>query len=785
MIGQTLGRYRLLEEIGSGGMGVVYRARDLRLERDVALKVLPAGMLADDAARKRFRREALALSQLNHPNIATVHDFDTQDGVDFLVLEHIEGETLDARLARGALPERDVARLGSQLAAGLEAAHQRGVVHRDLKPGNLRVTRDGRLKILDFGLARLLQPVVDRTTLASLTDTQQVVGTLPYMAPEQLAGEKADARSDLYAAGVVVYELATGRRPFPQTGAPQLMYAIMNESPEAPSAVRRGISSGLEALILKALEKDPERRYQAARELRVDLDRVAAPTAAAVRPGQRRPSLRVPVWAVAAVVLVVAIVVALNRGQLTERIRALGGAAPIRSLAVLPLENLSRDPEQAYFADGMTEELSTRLAKIAALRVIAHASVVGLKERQGSLSDIARALKVSAVLRGSVRQDADRVRITVQLVQVATGKLLWAESYERSLRDVLALQSEVATAIAREIQVKLTPQEQVRLAAATPVDPEAYKACLKGRYAWGTYTQEGFRQAEAFFRHAIEIDPTYAPAWAGLADAAYGTSGYLVAPNVAIPRARAAADKALALDETLPEAHTSVGIVKMVYDWDWVGAEREFDRAIALKPGDANARLWRGHLLGCVGRSDEGLAEIRKALDLDPLSSWISVNVGWHLYFARRYDQALEHLRSALQTDPTYYIFQVFIGLVREQQGDHSGAVAALEQAVKMESNNDNLAQLAHAYGTAGRRADAERTIAQLLERRKHGFVPAANIALAYAGLGDKKEAFRWLSLALEDHSEFLILLKVEPGLDPLRSDPRYEELLRRVNLAP
>jgi serine/threonine-protein kinase len=785
MIGQTLGRYRLLEEIGSGGMGVVYRARDLRLERDVALKVLPAGMLADDGARKRFRREALALSQLNHPNIATVHDFDTQDGVDFLVLEHIEGENLDARLARGALPERDVAKLGAQLAAGLEAAHQRGVVHRDLKPGNLRVTPDGRLKVLDFGLARLLRAAPDRATLGSLTEAETVVGTLPYMAPEQLTGEKVDARADLYAAGAVLYELATGRRPFAETQAAPLMYAIVSVAPDPPSTVNRRVSADLESAILKALEKDPERRYQSARELRVDLERVAAPTATTARLGHRRPTLRVPVWAVAAVVLVVAVVVALNRGPLTERIRTLGGAAPIRSLAVLPLENLSRDPEQAYFADGMTEELSTRLAKIAALRVIAHGSVVGLKERQGSLSDIARALKVSAVLRGSVRQDADRVRITVQLVQVATGKLLWAESYERGLRDVLALQSEVATAIAREIQIKLTPQEQARLAAAAPVEPEAYKACLKGRYAWSRYTQEGFRQAEAFFRHAIEIDPTYAPAWAGLADAAYGTSSILLAPNVAIPRARAAAEKALALDETLPEAHTSVGIVKMVYDWDWVGAEREFDRAIALKPGDANARLWKGHLLGCVGRSDEGLAELRKAIDLDPLSSWISANVGWHLYFARRYDQALEHLQNALQTDPTYYIFQVFMGLVREQKGDHSGAVAALEQAVKMESNNDNLAQLAHAYGTAGRRADAERTIAQLLERRKQGFVPAASMAVAYAGLGDKEEAFRWLERAIEDHSEWLIFLKVDPGLDPLRSDARYNALLRRVHLAP
>jgi eukaryotic-like serine/threonine-protein kinase len=521
---------------------------------------------------------------------------------------------------------------------------------------------------------------------------------------------------------------------------------------------------------LEALQSDPGRVVEAVPAVSAK-KRPDAPLA--------RPRLLTGV-AAALVVALVALWLFNPRGAVQGA--GCGGAAALRSLAVLPLSNLSGDSQQEYFADGMTDELITSLGKISTLTVIARSSVMEYKGRRPSLREVGRALRVSAVIEGSVLQAQGRVRITARLIQVATGKLLWSESYERNLRDVLALQSEVALAIAKEIQVKLTPQEQAHLAAGGPVEPEAYRAYLKGRSAWVKYTLEGFQESEGLFRRAIDIAPTYAPAWAGLADAAYGMSSMHLPPNVAIPRARAAAEKALALDESLAEAHTSFGTIKMVYDWDWTGAEREFDRAIALRPGDANAHLWRGHLLVCQGRFDEGLAAIGRALELDPLSSWISANLGWHLYYARRYDQALKHLQRAAQTDPEYYIFQVFLGLVRQQQGDHAAALAALERAVELDTNNDNLAQLAHAYGTAGRRQDAERTIVRLLERRERGFVPAANIAMAYSGLGDKDEAFRWLESAVEDHSEWLIFLKVDPALDPIRSDPRFAALLRRLS---
>jgi TolB-like protein/Tfp pilus assembly protein PilF len=560
-----------------------------------------------------------------------------------------------------------------------------------------------------------------------------------------------------------------------------------------PRSLPESVSLGLRAVIARCLEKEPAQRYQRAGEVRAALEAVGSDAGRAgphgvdptPRPDPRPQPARLTAWTIAGIGLglIAVAVLVLNRDALMQWFSGTGHTSTPRSLAVLPLENLSRDPEQLYFANGMTEEISTRLAQIAALRIITQSSVTDLVRKQTSLADIGRVLRVPLLLRGSVMRSANRVRINVQLVQAATGDLMWAQSYERGLLDVLALQSEVALAIAREIQVKLTPQEHTRLASSRPVDPEAYQAYLKGRTVWNEYKLEEFQEAERQFRRAIEIAPDYAPAWAGLADAIYGMSSIYVPANEAIPKARVAAEKALALDESLAEAHTSLGIIKVAYDWDWAGAEREFDRAVALGPGNSDAHLWRGKLLVMRGRFDDGIKAIRRALDLDPLDPWVSASLGWHLYFARRYDEALAHLQKALTADPDEYYTHVFLGLVREQKGDHAGAIDELEKAVALEVVNDDLAQLAHAYGTAGRRQDAEREIAKLLERRKNGFVPAGNIAYAYVGLGDHNEAFRWLDLGILDRSEFLDYLKVEPGFDPIRSDPRFARILRRIHL--
>ena len=518
MEGRTLSHYRILEQIGAGGMGVVYRAHDERLDRDVALKALPPGLLSDDAARRRFRREALALSKLNHPNIATVHDFDTQEGVDYLVMELVSGQTLAQKLAVGPLLEKEVAALGAQIASALEGAHEQGVVHRDLKPGNILVTPRGHAKVLDFGLAMLLRPEGEASQAETMSQEHAAVGTLPYMAPEQLRGEKVDARSDIYAAGAVLFEMATRQRPFPQKIAPRLIDAIQHEAPPTPSTINRRISPSLDGIILKALDKDPNRRYQSARELLVDLERLGAPAPLMVAPRPRALPRWWPLVAAGVSVVAAAVIVGLNVGGLRDSLLGRGVPGRIESLAVLPLVNLSHDPEEEYFADGMTDELITRLSKIGALRVISRTSVMHYKDTIKPLPKIANELNVDVIISGSVLRSGDRVRITAQLLEGATDRHLWAESYERDLHDVLALQSEVARAIAGEIRVKLSPQEGARLAGAQQVNPEAFQAYLKGRHFQDRRTAEGVERSVEYFEQAIKANPNDALSYAAQAD---------------------------------------------------------------------------------------------------------------------------------------------------------------------------------------------------------------------------------------------------------------------------
>ena len=611
MVGKTLSRYRVLGKLGAGGMGEVYRAHDERLDRDVALKVLPTHTLADEASRKRFRKEALALSKLNHPNIATVHDFDTQDGVDFLVMEYVSGTTMSEKLAAGALAEPEVVRLGLQVAEGLAAAHDHGVVHRDLKPGNLRLTSDNRLKILDFGLAKLVRPVVDTAATMSQTETPAGAGTLPYMPPEQLQGKPVDARTDLYALGAVLYEMSTGRRAFPERESHRLITAILHQTPQPPRALNREVSAGLESIIFKALEKDPERRYQSAGELRVDLERLSGPEPFLAAPRRRE------------------------------------------SIAVLPLANLSGDPEQDYFADGITEALITELGRIGALRVISRRSVMRYKGSDKSLPEIARELDVETVVEGSALRSGDRVRITAQLIHAATDSQLWAERYERNLRDILVLQGEVTTAIAREINVKLTPQEQARLASARTVNPEAHEAYLKGRFHQEKFTPQDLEIAMNYFQSALEKDPNYALAYVGIASVWYSRQQMgFVPPHEAGPRLKAATAKALELDSTLAEVHYSLAIVRGWTDWDWEGAEAEFRRAIEINPNYAHACAVYSHILMIMRRPEEALAQIERALELDPHNPMFQAFDGIRLNLLHRYDEAIVQFRAALRTTP-------------------------------------------------------------------------------------------------------------------------------------
>ncbi len=788
VIGKTLSHYRIVEKIGAGGMGEVYRARDERLERDVALKVLPTGTLADEATRKRFRKEALALSKLNHPHIATVHDFDTQDGTDFLVMELVEGVTLSDKLVGGPLPEKEITRLGAQLAEGLAAAHERRVVHRDLKPANLRVTPDGRLKILDFGLAKLVQPDVASATATteSFTETQAAAGTLPYMAPEQVRAENVDARSDIYAAGAVLYEMATGHRAFPETQAGRLMDAILHQAPQPPSGLNRRVSPGLEGIILKALEKEPENRYQSAKELAVDLRRLGTPGSAAAVLSARRPATRRKmVWAAGvALVALLAVLVGLNVAGLRDRL--LGRPAPgqITSLAVLPLENMLGDAEQDYFVEGMHEALITELSKIGALKVISRTSAMRYKGTDKSVPEIARELGVDALIEGSVLRAGSTVRVTAQLIEAATDRHLWAESYERDLRDILALQSEVARAIAREIKVRLTLEEEALLATKHVINPEAHLTYLKGRHHFWKATCEGRRRSIEFFQEALNLDPAYAPGHAGMADAYNMLAAFgCLEPKEAYPLAKVAARRALELDNTLGEAHTSLASIRENYDWDWVGAEREYQRAIELNPGYATAHTWYASFLSNMGRHEQAIAEIRRAQALDPLSLAANTFLGGILINARQYDQAIEQLQETLEIDPDFGWPHVELGITYVQKAMYEEAIAEYQRSVSLSGGSARaMAWLGYTYAVAGRRREAQETLKELKELSKRRYVSPFEIAMVYTSLGEKDQAFEWLEKAYEERDPNMVWLKNVAWLDPLRSEPRFQSLLRRMN---
>src|SRR5438105_6258027 len=512
MIGQTLSHYRIIAKLGAGGMGEVYSAHDERLEREVALKIIRSGALADEAARKRFRKEALALSKLNHPNIATIFDFDfdSESGVDLIAMEFVPGETLAERARGGPMAEKEAIALALQIADALEEAHDRGIIHRDLKPGNVMVTPKGRAKVLDFGLAKLLRPTSGAAAAPALTwsETQGVSGTLPYMSPEQLRDEAVDARSDIFSLGAVLYELTTGRQPFPETVASRLTDAILNRAPVSPRALNPRLSPELERIILKCLEKDPGLRYQAAKELWVDLHRLSAPTSAPSTVTPARRGKRRVAWGLAlAVVAAVVVAVLMTRMNFFVGVSKPGR---IQALAVLPLNNLSADPAQEYFADGMTEELTTELAQISGLKVISRTSTMRYKGTREPLPQIARELGVDAVIEGSVERAGDEVRITAQLINAHTDAHLWARSYHRDLKNVLAMQSEVARAIAGEIQVQVTPQEQARLQHSRQVDPAAYEAYLQGLYHFNIHTGPELQRAILEYQKAIQLDPSYA-----------------------------------------------------------------------------------------------------------------------------------------------------------------------------------------------------------------------------------------------------------------------------------
>ncbi len=780
LIGQALGHYLIIEKIGSGGMGVVYRAHDEHLDREVAIKVLPLGTLADDTSRRRFRNEALTLSKLSHPNIAIVYDFDTQQGLDFLVMEYIPGITLNEKLAEGSLPGKQVIVLGTQLAEGLSAAHENAIIHRDLKPGNLRLTTDGRLKILDFGLAKLLASGVANPASETLSGSHTIAGTLPYMAPEQVLGGEVDARTDIHAAGAVLYEMATGLRAFSPSERSQLARAILYSSPRPADDLNPRLSPELSRIIGKCLEKEPEDRYQAAKELAIDLRRLQAVAQSGLHP-RMTPRTRWSAKLAGLGVLVIVLVIVVLVGN--WRRRGVSGADPpqIQSLAVLPLVNLSGDPEQEYFADGMTEELITNLGKIAALRVISRTSMMQYKQTKKPLPTIATELNVDAIVEGSVMRSGSRVRINAQLIQAKTDRHLWAETYERDASDVLAMQSDVAQAIASQIQAKLTPQEHRLIASVRHVNPAAQEAYLLGRYHWNKTTEDEFKQAKKYFEQAVAIDPGYAPPYAGLAD--YYVMDYGLPRQAAFDKAKSYAEKALALDETLAEAHLSLGNIRY-NEWQWSGAEQEFKRTLELNPNYAEAHRTYAIYLSALGREDEASTEIRTAQQLDPLSMPVSTSAGWVAYFARQYDRAIELCTNVQRIDPNYVNAYDCQGSSYVAKRMYNQAITACRAAFTLSGGDpDRVVCLGQAYAAAGKTAETRRLLEGLHRDSNQRHVPPYFFALLHSALGEKEEAFAWLEKGYNERDPYLIWVKVSPAADGLRTDPRLADLTRRLGL--
>ncbi len=770
-------------------MGVVYKAEDTQLGREVALKFLPEDTATDPSAVERFRREARAASALNHPHICTIHEIGEHEGQPFIAMELMEGATLKQRIASRPLESEQLAKLGMEVADALDAAHAKGIVHRDIKPANIFVTARGQTKVLDFGLAKLLRPVDEATGTASLTQAGVAPGTLPYMAPEQLRGRAVDARTDIYALGCVLYETATGQRPFRAELGPELSSDILSKTPANPTRLNPDLPQRLEEIILKCLEKDPENRYQSAKELMVDLRRLAQPSGVPVAGVSRWPVPPGSAWRVgislAVIVVVLALPLGLNVGGLRDRLFGRAGPAQIDSLAVLPLDNLSGNPDQEYFSDGMTDTLITELSKISALKVISRTSTMRYKKSEKSIPEIGRELRVDAVVEGSVMRAGDRVRITAQLIDARTDKHVWAENYEGDLRDVLSLQADVARAIAGEIKIKLTVQEQAGLANARPVNPQAYEAYLKGRFYWNKRTPAGLMKGMEYFNQAIQQDPSDSLAYAGLADS-YTQLAYrgLLSPSEAYPRATAAATKALEINSALAEAHAALGFIRFNYEWDWPAAERELRLAIQLNPSYAEAHHWYSHYLMDTGRVEESLAESKRALEGDPLSLIVNVHLGWHYMFARQCDLAIDHLKKTLEMDPSYYSAHWQLGRAYVCKGAFREAIEELHQAKSLSDDNaEAVAALAVAYARSGRSSEAIKLLDELKRKSQRTYVSPYYIAAVYASLGNREQALAWLEKAYEQRANGLVELKADPTFDPLRSNGRYRNLLRRLGL--
>jgi len=750
MIGETISHYRILEQLGAGGMGVVYKAHDNRLDRALALKLLPEKLAQQPLTLERFRREARAASALNHPGICTIYDIGEEGGRAFIAMEFIDGETLRIHINGKALPLEEILKLGIQITEALDAAHAEGIIHRDIKPANIFVTKRGQAKVLDFGLAKLVPKGLagaDTDSGGKAPGSTSIVGfisgTPSYMSPEQVCGDDLDTRTDIFSLGLVLYEMATGRQAFAGRTGGAIIEAVLTRPPVSVRSINPDIPPGLEAIIDKALEKDRDHRYQRAADMLADLQQLERET----------DSVEVPKF--------------------------------IGSLAVLPFENVSRDPENEYLSDGITGSLINILATVPKLRVMAQSTVFRYKGREIDPQAVGRELNVRAVLTGRVMQSGGSLRIGTELVDVATGSQLWGAQFDRKPGDIFVIQDEISSEISGKLRSQLTQAEKKRLTKRHTEDAEAYRLYLQGRHHWNRWTEEGFYKAIGHFQQAAEKDPSYALAHTGIADSyvLLGWNSYLP-PKDAFPKGKAAAMTALQLDPDLGEAHTPLAATLWLYDWQWQQAQTEFKRSLELNPTYPTANHWHAESLMTMGHHAEAIAEMKKSQELDPLSLIINVAIGWTYYMARQYDDAIEQLLKTVELDPNYPVTYWILGLLYRITGRHESAISAGEKGVSLSGGSPLMrAALAHTYGKSGMAKEAQQVLDDLTELANHKYVASHFFAGIHIGLGDGDRAIEYLEKSYEEHSHWLIYLHLDPSMDDLRSDPRFQDLLRRVGL--
>jgi serine/threonine-protein kinase len=769
------GKYRIVDEIGRGGMGIVYRAEDIKLRRPVALKFLPHQWVSDSDARERFIQEARAASALDHPNICNIYEIgEAEADRMYIAMAFYEGESLREKIKSGPLKQEEALGIAIQAATGMAKAHQKGIVHRDIKPANLLITTDGVVKVVDFGLAKLAGQV-------KLTREGTTVGTVAYMSPEQAKGEAVDQRTDIWSLGVVLYEMLSGVLPFKGDYEQTLIHSILQQEPERLGKLQKDLPAGLENIVFKALSKNPADRYQSMDELLEDLQSVAEglkPVRAAsiIFRGRVLGLKKVYAYPVMAGIVILAVLVGLF--LFPKRTQAFD------SIAVLPLENLSGDPEQDSLAESIHDELITNLAGLSSLKtVIARSTVMTYKGKNTPPQKIAQELHVKALITGALRLAGERVHVTAQLINPTTGAQVWAHGYERDVRDVVSLENEIVAAIAHEVNLQLTPQEKTRLASARPVNPEAYVAYTKGRFYLNKPTPEEYGKGLTYMQQAIDKDPTNPLPYAALA-LGYCLIGHgTTPPPDAFARAKAAALKAEELGGTLAETEAALGQIKLFEEWDWAGAEKALLHAMALNPSLPEAQRMYSWYLLLIGRKDEAVTAMRRAIEVDPLNPFWSSDLAWQYWSVGRYQEAMDAARKSLELDPNFDQALCWLGFLYSEKGMFTEAIAA-HQKLSAVSPPWKWA-LVRTYAQAGRKDEAMKMLAKYLagERKPTGAWAGWFLGEIYAALGEKDEAFRWLEAAVKERMTFIPWIRQNPSYAPLRTDPRFQDLVRRMRL--